>query len=139
MRRRNGQIEKKARALLEERLDGAWRGFVKDRDGRCRRCGKKPRILEAHHIAKRRNMPTRWEPLNGVTLCAPCHDWVEWNPDESRIWACELLGEDTYNAVVTLARGIARYKIIDLEELEAAFKAGAPISRVAEMLEGVTA
>ena len=139
IRRKTHKIDRKARTLLEDRLDQYWRDFVRERDGRCRRCMKKPRLLEAHHIVKRRAMPTRWDPINGLATCLPCHDWAEWNPDEARFWACAALGEDVYDALVTHGRGIARYSVIDLEELATAFKAGEPISRVSEMLEGVTA
>ena len=100
---------------------------------------KAPYSIEAHHIAKRRQVYARWEPLNGLSLCLPCHQWAELNPDAARVWACEELGEDTYDAVVTLARGTSGYRMHDLEDLEEAFKAGAPVSRVAEMLQEATA
>ena len=139
LRVKTGKVDRKARTLLEGRLDTRWSDYIKDRDAKCRKCDKRTQTLEAHHIAKRGLMPTRWEPLNGVTVCIPCHSWVSWRTDEARIWACELIGEDTYNAIVTYARGIARYTMDDLEDMLEAFKTGDPISRVAEMLEGVTA
>lgn len=138
VKRKTGKIDRKAKTNLMDRLDQHWRDQVRERDNwKCRKCGRKKNqwTLEAHHVAARRLMPTRWELLNGLSMCKlPCHDWVTNNPDEGRTWACEVLGEDPYNAVVTLARGVARYTMEDLEELLKAFKDGQPVSRVAEML-----
>lgn len=52
----------------------AWRATVKARDhNRCLDCGATA-DLEAHHIVPwARSAALRFEPLNGVTLCAPCH------------------------------------------------------------------
>ncbi len=138
LRTKTGKIDRIAKKLLEGRLDEHWRGHIRERDNwTCRKCGKmKNRYsIEAHHIAKRRQVYARWEPLNGLSLCLPCHQWAELHPDAARVWACDELGEDTYDAVVTLARGTSGYRMHDLEDLEEAFKSGAPVSRVAEMLQ----
>lgn len=125
---RTGKIDRKARQRLEERLDDEWSRYVRERDVKCRECSRK--AAQAHHICKRRLMPTRWEPLNGLGVCVPCHDWAENNPDDARDWACELIGDETYDALVTYSRGVARYTMEDLQEMLEAFKRGEPVERV---------
>lgn len=129
------------RKTMIDRLDGHWRLHIKERDNwTCRKCGISTLVtLEAHHVAKRRLMPTRWEPLNGLTMCQfTCHYWAESHPDEAREWACDELGADTFNAVVALSNGVAHYTLDDLQELEQAFRDRAPVSRVSELLKGVS-
>lgn len=66
-----------------------WMDAVKERDGRCVRCGASDR-LESHHrvpLAElievlniksrddaRRHADVLWDLANGETLCRPCHD-----------------------------------------------------------------
>ena len=55
---------------------GAWARAVISRDGAtCQHCGSQEH-LQAHHIKPFEAFPEhRWEIVNGLTLCAPCH----WN------------------------------------------------------------
>jgi hypothetical protein len=52
-----------------------WREAVLKRDGhRCVICGATDCWLHAHHIQAWARFPDqRFEPSNGITLCAPCH------------------------------------------------------------------
>jgi hypothetical protein len=52
-----------------------WRNSVYKRDGyRCRACGEKPRLLNAHHILSfSEYVDERFNIDNGITLCVPCH------------------------------------------------------------------
>ena len=61
--------------------------------------------------------------------------WAEDHPFEARVWACEQMGEDLYDAIVIHSGEIARFSIEDLEELLLAFRRGAPMSKVADTLE----
>ena len=48
--------------------------MVRERDGKCRNCGKTaPYKLEAHHIWPRGRKSTRLLLENGITLCVHCH------------------------------------------------------------------
>ena len=138
MKCRNSRLKRRQREQVESHLDARWRDYVRERDDwRCRRCGRKKErwSLEAHHVAKRRLMPTRWEPFNGLSLCKRCHTWVEEHPSEARDWACEEMGENLYDAVATYSGEIARFSIDDLEDMLSAFRRGAPMSKVADTLE----
>lgn len=50
-----------------------WAEMVKERDGKCLRCGSVEK-LEAHHLYSQKNFPTVKNELDcGVTLCRKCH------------------------------------------------------------------
>jgi 5-methylcytosine-specific restriction endonuclease McrA len=53
-----------------------WRNAVFERDDyTCQRCGERGGYLEAHHDLPFAYFPEqRFELLNGMTLCRPCHD-----------------------------------------------------------------
>jgi HNH endonuclease len=59
--------------------DKDWKSLefkIKARDGnKCLRCHKR-KNLTAHHLKPRASGGSD-EPRNLVTLCAPCHNWVE--------------------------------------------------------------
>lgn len=66
---------------IERRNDYTWIKMVKERDNyTCRKCGKKNKIMFAHHIK-----PVKLEPIesmdidNGITLCEFCHKEVHNN------------------------------------------------------------
>ena len=40
--------------------------------------------------------------------------WAEEHPSEARIWACNEIGEELYDAIVTYSGEIARFSIDDL-------------------------
>lgn len=70
--------------------------LVKERDGhRCRKCGVS-KDLEWAHLRPRRFGRVRWEPLNTVTLCRPCHSWLDKHPHAKDKWALEQIGPDAY-------------------------------------------
>ena len=99
------------RRQMSERFRGAkshfWRGGLteanrKDRnrieiwvqavfrrdDYTCQRCGIRGAYLEAHHDLPFARYPAlRFELLNGVTLCKPCHDRTKIGSIElARVW-----------------------------------------------------
>ena len=51
----------------------------------CARC-KSTYLCSAHHMIKRRFMITRFDPVNGILLCAECHDWAESRPLDFMAW-----------------------------------------------------
>jgi hypothetical protein len=79
---------------LESKLDDLWSAAVKKRDHyRCRYCGKTDG-LQSHHIVGRRHKSTKWDILNGITLCAGHHNfWAHLPGNEIQYSAwleCEL-------------------------------------------------
>ena len=65
------KLSYEGRATAEGRK---WRSIVLDRDRhRCQECGSTSR-LHAHHIKQWALYPElRYDPSNGITLCAACH------------------------------------------------------------------
>lgn len=56
----------------------AFRTAVFARDShKCRKCGNRGK-LDAHHIIDRNLLPNGgYTPMNGITLCEPCHQLAE--------------------------------------------------------------
>jgi predicted restriction endonuclease len=89
-----GELDRKE---IIKKLDRLWAEAVKERAGHaCERCGKTT-DLQAHHIASRRYIGTRWSVDNGLCLCRACHlyffhkdslgaaDWLDENLIPSRL------------------------------------------------------
>lgn len=58
---------------VDGKLDKAWAELVKLRAGnQCEYCGT-TRNIQSHHIYSRSRKSTRWNPINGVSLCAGHH------------------------------------------------------------------
>ncbi len=54
--------------------DKLWSKRVRERDGQCLYCGRKPPyVLNAHHFLRRGVKATRLMLENGITLCVHCH------------------------------------------------------------------
>jgi hypothetical protein len=96
MRKVAKKIKKPNRKKLIFEADKLWASIVKERDGKCIYCGS-TRNLNAHHIfTKARHGNLRWEPDNGVTLCAGCHTFgVHINPAPYMLRIIEYVGNDT--------------------------------------------
>ncbi len=69
----------------DKAAERAWRKAVIARDGHvCRCCERKvvqqlalaANRLEVHHVAPRADQAVRWDPRNGIVLCAECHEKV---------------------------------------------------------------
>jgi 5-methylcytosine-specific restriction endonuclease McrA len=57
---------------IKKYLDILASQIVRKRDGRCLKCGKVGN-LQCAHIIGRRNLATRWDLENLITLCISCH------------------------------------------------------------------
>ena len=58
---------------IEKSLDNAWSLLVKLIAGnKCEYCNNR-QTLNSHHIFTRSNKSTRWDELNGISLCASHH------------------------------------------------------------------
>ena len=64
----------KHRKGIDKKLDDAWSLLVKLRVGRkCEYCGTTTKQIHSHHIYSRSKKSTRWDVLNGISLCAGHH------------------------------------------------------------------
>jgi len=61
------------------RLDADFARRIKERDGRCRKCGRTGR-LECAHIVGRRVKELRHDERNALALCFACHRFAHENP-----------------------------------------------------------
>lgn len=58
---------------IDGQLDKAWSELVKLRGGmECEYCGKRS-YVQSHHIFSRSKKSVRWDPQNGIALCAGHH------------------------------------------------------------------
>ena len=63
------------RKKLEKDNDNLWSEVIKLKAyNKCELCGNHG-SLNSHHIFPRGRMRTRWNLLNGVSLCIQCHMW----------------------------------------------------------------
>lgn len=72
---------------VKKSCDKLWSELVRA-GGHCERCGatSEDSQLHAHHVYGRNNHRLRWEPRNGVCLCARCHRYFHDNPLEFANW-----------------------------------------------------
>ncbi len=105
MRKVVKKVKKPNRKKLIFEADKLWASIVKSRDGKCIYCGS-GRNLNAHHIfTKARHGNLRWEPDNGVTLCAGCHTFgVHINPAPYMLKIIEYVGNDVMERLRVIAQ-----------------------------------
>jgi hypothetical protein len=105
MRKVVKKIKKPNRKKLIFEADKLWASIVKERDGKCIYCGS-TRNLNAHHIfTKARHGNLRWEPDNGVTLCAGCHTFgIHINPAPYMLRIIEYVGKDVMEKLRVMAQ-----------------------------------
>lgn len=81
------------RKKLVKQLDILFSKYIRQRDGKCLRCGRTD-TLQCAHIAGRRSLSGRWNDKNAITLCYTCHlRWSHQNPIEFSEWLKETLPE----------------------------------------------
>ena len=107
MKKRSKKIDSIAnKKKLEKELDKLWSLKVKARDKYCLKCGSRG-VLEAHHIYGRRNLGTRWDVRNGISLCHPCHFyWAHRDIGKCYSFWVNLVGEKTAEEVMCLANSV---------------------------------
>ena len=73
-RRRNVKVPKpKKQKDITPKIDVVWSELVKVRAGhKCEYCGSRT-TLNSHHVFTKNNRATRWDPDNGMCLCAFHH------------------------------------------------------------------
>lgn len=109
--------KKTDRKKIEDALDKAWADYVKRRDKRCQMCASVS-ILAAHHAFGRVHRATRWDVMNGVTLCWPCHRFrAHGDPSGFSVWFEKHVGQAQYNRLAEAHRGIEKHTKNDLENM----------------------
>ncbi len=103
---------------LKKKSDLLWSQVVRARDrARCqiRGCGRSPAF--AHHIFSRWHLATRWDPLNGFTICWGHHKKGhvdhEWLRDE----IIAVIGQEIFDVIKDRAGTIQQIKEADLLEI----------------------
>lgn len=90
-----------------DHADKKWSKLVRERDGKCRACGKRPPyVLQAHHVRPRGRSNTRYLLANGITLCAYCHTLGAnsvHRSDNQKAWLVKIIGLKEYNRLDKLS------------------------------------
>jgi hypothetical protein len=89
-----------------DKLDIIWAKMVRERDGCCANCGKRPPYqLQAHHVMPRSRSSTRFLLDNGITLCAHCHTLGDKSVHRiGKQFCIDLLGQKEYDRLEALSR-----------------------------------
>lgn len=105
---------KPSRAKLEKKLDIAWSEAVRRLTPYCKKCGANS-YISAHHAFGRRHKATRWDVMNGVSLCYPCHiHWAHRDPAGFAVWFEQVVGRDQYLRLAEAHRMVPKHTIDDL-------------------------
>jgi hypothetical protein len=79
--------------------DDLMSAYIRSRDRTCRRCGVSDRLQHAHLISRGARF-IRYEPENGIALCAGCHYYFTLGPARWNVW----LEENMPGRLALLAR-----------------------------------
>ena len=90
-----------------QKEDTEWARQVRERDKKCLYC-RKTQYLQAHHLFGRSRSSTRYNLLNGFTLCAKHHvfsnEFSAHRTNETfKIWAKAYLGKKVYQELKKLS------------------------------------
>lgn len=108
-----------SKKTLTKKLDKAWSEAVKYLAGyRCEVCGKMV-TLNSHHYISRINRRLRWEPFNGVCVCAGHHTFgnesFHKNPEFGHYWMEENRWEDL-NKVLCSMNEIKKWSVEEMQD-----------------------
>ena len=119
LKRRLNGFKKEPTARNEKytskQADMAFSVFIRQRDGKCVRCGRKD-MLTCSHFWGRTHSATRYDPENCDAVCVGCHlfIWEKEKQGEYRDFKLKQLGQERYDALEKRARSI--YKRSDALE-----------------------
>ncbi len=109
--------KKPSKARIEKELDKAWSEYVRGRDMVCQKC-KGQGSISAHHAFGRRHRATRWDVMNGIGLCYPCHiHWAHRDVAGFTYWFQTRLGEDQYLRLAEAHNQITKHTAEDLQQM----------------------
>lgn len=90
-----------------KKADQEFSKFIRERDGKCMRCGRN-NYLTCSHFWGRQHKGSRYDPKNCVAVCwMPCHKyhWEKEKQGEYRDFMLKWLGEKEYEALKKCALG----------------------------------
>ena len=99
---------------IDKKLDEAWSKLVKLRVGnKCEYCKTTTKQIHSHHIYSRSKKSTRWDVLNGISLCAGHHVLsstfsAHKTPLEFVIWLNNYKGDDYMNRLTLKANSTSK-------------------------------
>ena len=91
---------KKLKVWSYKTADDKFSLYIRERDGKCVRCGRKENLQCSHYWSRQFN-GTRFDPENCDTICYPCHygnqqGWEHKKQGAYRNFKLEQLGEERY-------------------------------------------
>lgn len=98
----------KSRIWSVKKADAEFSKFIRERDGKCARCGT-TKNLTCSHFWPRQHKSTRFDPKNCVAVCwMPCHKyhWEKEKQGAYRDFMLNWLGEEEYELLRIRARSI---------------------------------
>ena len=97
--------------------DSRFSKLIINRDKKCLRCGSTS-MLSCSHFYGRANYATRFEPMNCITLCIPCHqEWESKKETDYKDFMIEWLGEIKFKILEVLSKiRISRQESIKLAQ-----------------------
>lgn len=103
------------RRRIINKIDKWFSDKIKQRDGKCLRCGRDYN-LQCAHVFSRSHLGTRWEDKNAVTLCSGCHlFWAHKEPLQFYDWIRDRLGEKDFKWLRQKAEMTCKMTTKDLE------------------------
>jgi len=111
------KVKTRSKEWSVKKADGLFSKFIRERDGKCVRCGK-TEYLQCSHFWPRAISSTRFDPENCDTLCYGCHygdryhGWEYAKQGEYRDFKIKQLGDEGYKnlalrATITVKRKAA--------------------------------
>ena len=102
-------------------LDTLFSEAVRIRDHyTCQYCGNATKSAQTHHIFTRQNFSTRYDMVNGVTLCFYCHRYRAHGGSEFTYWAERTwLGMKAFEELHDRTRQLVKVNDEWLDEQEA--------------------
>ena len=88
---------------LINKADKLFSEFIRNRDGKCVKCGRVG-VLHCHHIISRSCKAVRWDEDNAIALCPGHHrNWAHANPLEVAEFMQLRLGSEKYRELILRA------------------------------------
>jgi len=95
----------KPKPIKTKKADELFSKYIRERDGKCSRCGKVGRLTNSHYWS-RIHSGTRYDPENCDSLCwLPCHyTWEHEKQGDYRDFKLKQLGQERYDELEKRAR-----------------------------------
>jgi hypothetical protein len=121
---KTSRSNKPTKSKLKAQCDDLWSKVIRQRDGKCAFVHCINDSAQAHHIFGRKNLSTRWDTRNGITLCYYHHKIIaHGEPEFFRRWLIEnWFTMNEYNQLYELSRIVTHWKINELLEIKAQLK-----------------